>query len=283
MMRDMGTRWNELLLVPEINPYALREAFRTALQASGKVSLVSDSSEDPLKCEVRSVSGRDFSVQLETLYDAIRHEPPLRRESLVLQHVATAIDTARSLDGEAPAASTGDIVPTVKSAGWVADATALSPDLASEPIAADLVLVYAFDRPHSVAYASRADLQALGVSGPRLRATALANLRVRLPPQLGTRGDGKMFMFLAGGNFESSLILLDEVWDQLRTSLPGDPIVCVVARDVCLVTSTRTPGGVETLLRARDHLCSRGSPDHFISKTVLRRDVDHWVPFQQPS
>lgn len=164
----------------------------------------------------------------------------------------------------------------------MADSIALAPDLATEPIAADLALVYAFDRTDSVAYATRARLDALGLSGARLRATALQNLRARLPAELGTRGNDQTFMFLAGGNYESSLILLDEVWDQLRETLKGDPVVCAVARDVCLVTSTGTPGGIQALVGARDQLCSGGAPADFISTALLRRVGTGWAPLQAP-
>lgn len=275
----MATSWQQLLRDPKLTPGALRDAFRLALLATGEVGAVSDHPGDPSRCEIRTRSGKTFSVHLSGLYEEARSEPGPRREVLLLARVGSALDTAHDLDGTAPAPSARDVVPTLKSSIWVADALGMAPDLASEPLAADLVVVYAFDRPTSMAYATRAQLDAVELSGERLRSTALANLRARLPAQLETRGDDKSFTFIAGGNFEASLILLDEVWDQLRSSLPGDPVVCAVARDVCLVTSTGLPGGVQGLVATRDRFCAGGAPPHFISKTLLRRVAGRWVPF----
>ncbi len=109
---------------------------------------------------------------------------------------------------------------------------------------------------------------------------ALSNLRARLTTQFGRRGDDKSFIFTAGGNYEASLILLDEVWEKLGSSIPKDILVCVLARDLCIVSSTALLGGLESLVAARDRCCAEGMPSNFISKTLLRRRGKEWIEFQ---
>src|SRR5262249_51649306 len=157
--------------------------------------------------------------------------PPDEREGTLRRYLAASIETARATDGELPAPSRSDVVPTIKSSEWLAGLP--TKELATTPLVADLVVAYAFDRAQSMRYASRRELEALGLSTSELPAVALVNLRARLPRQLGTRGDGKSFLFVAGGNYEASLLLLDEVWTQLAPNMPGDLIACVLARDVC--------------------------------------------------
>lgn len=273
----MAPAWQTLLLTPSLTKQALRDAFLMALSGADAVASAAAHPADPCRIELRTPGGKSFSVQLDNLYaDAVR-SAPAERAALLLQRLSSTAEIARAADGAAPAA---DVIPTVKSAEWVAEARRRVPELASESLVADLFVVYAFDRPQSMAYATFPELAAFG---PGLREAASSNLRKRLPPELGTRGDGKSFLFVAGGNHEASLLLLDEVWEQLRASLPGDAIACALARDVCLVTSTGTPGGLPSLRTARDHICAAGTPSNFISRTILVRKGGQWTRFQETS
>ena len=274
----MTTDWrNNLLSSPEVSQYSLREAFRLALDQQGDVAAVSPGGY-PLQLEVRTRRGHRFTVQLDNLFADVNRAAPSERAQLVSQHAAAALETARAADGEPAVPTLDQLVPTVKGQLWVDAAPAGS--LAVEPLVGDLCIVYALDRAQSMAYVSWPELERFGLDRAALRRAALEALRRRLPPEIGTRGDGKSLMLIAGGNYEASLILLDEVWDQIAPSMPGDLLVCALARDVCLVTATGVPGGLESLEAARDRICARGQPSNFVSRTVLRRDGRAWRPFK---
>jgi uncharacterized protein YtpQ (UPF0354 family) len=152
----------------------------------------------------------------------------------------------------------------------------------SEHVVGDLYVVYAFDQRSSMRFARWTELDRFGRSRSELRQIALTNLRARLPSKIGTHGDDKSFLLVADGNHEASLILLDEIWERLESLIPGNIIVCVLARDVCLVTATGVPGGIESLVTARDRCCASG-PSNFISKTLLQRRDKARIPHREPS
>jgi uncharacterized protein YtpQ (UPF0354 family) len=271
--------WRSLLQAPTLTRDALRDAYRQALEASGAVASASAVAADPLRLEARTRGGRPLTINLDNLYADAARSPATERARLVEQALAASVDSARAADGTLAAPTREQLVPTIKSVAWLQSAPA--PDLAKDFLAGDLVVVYAFDRPTSLTYARIPDLESLALSPPEAAALARANLRARLPPSLDTRGDGKSFMLLAGGTFEASLLLLDEIWDQFAQRLPGRLVACVPARDVCLVTSTQTPGGVASLLAARDRIWASG-PSNAISRTVLEREERKWIVAKIP-
>jgi hypothetical protein len=274
----MANGWRALLDASPLSLRDLREAYRLALEETGAVSSVLPSATDELQLEARAKNGGKFIVDLHDLFERAVAAQPEERARYLAEKVAGSVDVARGIDGELPA-SREDLVPTIKSAAWLAGVPPA--DLAAEPLVADLFIVYAFDRLSSISYASRAQLAALQISAPELRPLSLDNLRARLPPQLGTRGDGKSSILIAGGSYESSLLLLDHVWDHLATVLAGDVVSCVPARDICLFTGTGVEGGLASLISARDRIIAGGSPGSLISPTLLRRQAGAWVELER--
>jgi uncharacterized protein YtpQ (UPF0354 family) len=256
---------------------AIRAIYRRTLEQTGLFAAVAEVPSNPLRLDVRTRSGQVVNVDLtNTVADAAR-TPQAEWPALVAQRAKATLDTARLADGTLAPPTPDMVVPTIKNKAWVDSAPK---DVATEPLVADLFVAYAYDRKDSLTYARWPDLDKMGVARPALRQTAIINLRTRLPPQLSTRGDGKSLMLVAGGNFEASLILLDDVWNQLGASRKGDLVVCLLARDVCLVTSTDTPEGIASLKAARERLCNGGTPSNFISKTLLQRRRGVWGPCQ---
>lgn len=154
-----------------------------------------------------------------------------------------------------------DLVPVLKSASWVNEARAMAtqqsrPDMVaanqvgSIPFAGDVHVVFAFDAPSSMSFATAGALHELGVAADAsLLEKAKAVLRERLPPVELQRGPASC-MVTCGGTFEASAILFDDVVQQVRALFEGDLVALVPARDVLLFTGTRTPGGLEEILSA---------------------------------
>jgi hypothetical protein len=266
-----------VLLNPNLSESALRDAYRDALQASGHVRSVRDSAESPLRLEAETRGGAQLVIDLERLYaDIVRLRPEDRKQRFEDQ-LAASLDAARAADGELPEPTRDQIIPMLKNTAWVAS----SPEqLAVAPFVSDIAIVFAFDRPRSLTYAREVDIAQLGVAPAELLSLSLHNIRTRLPADLGTQGDGRSFLFTAGGNVEASLVLLPEIWDQLERQLPGEILSCVLARDVCLVTSTGIPGGIASLEAARKRIETGMPAADMISRTLLVRRARTWEPFR---
>jgi uncharacterized protein YtpQ (UPF0354 family) len=207
-------------------------------------------------------------------YDLVRTDPASRKRQFQ-DHVAATLETARAVDGGLPEPTRDDLIPTIKNTAWLDDPRTAG--LVATPFVGDLVVVYAWDRALSITYASPADLDRLGVTQGELPELALSNLRTRLPPELSTRGDGKSFVFTAGGNIEASLVLVPEIWDDLAAQLHGDIVACVVARDVCLVTATGIPDGMNSLVAARARIVEGMAASELISTSLLVRRGRTWA------
>ncbi len=214
----------------------LRTMLRHTLEQTELFSAIVDVPGNPVRLEARTRSGQTVTIDLTNLIADAKNAAPQEQQRRVVQFAKATIDSAKlAAAGTQSAPTAAMVVPTIKSKAWVDSAPA---DVATEPLVADLHIAYAFDRKDSLTYARWPALEAMGLQRPALRQTAAQNLRTRLPRDLKTQGDGKSLMLIAGGNYEASLLLLDELWTQLSAALAGDLIACALARDVCLVTTS---------------------------------------------
>jgi uncharacterized protein YtpQ (UPF0354 family) len=69
----------------------------------------------------------------------------------------------------------------------------------------------------------------------------------RLLPKIEVHAGPLVSMVTAGGNYEASLLLFDELWSNGPIRVEGDFVVAVPARDVLLVTGSRNLAGIAKL------------------------------------
>src|SRR5256885_92520 len=88
-------------------------------------------------------------------------------------------------------------------------------------------------------------------------------------PPIERHGEGPWYLLTAGGDYVASILLLDEVWQQLEEEIDGDIVAVVPARDVLLFTSSKSSEG---LVRIRDKArdIAQGG-HHTVSETLIRR------------
>lgn len=135
-----------------------------------------------------------------------------------------------------------DIIPTIKDKGYVPEmrqqfaAKGGKPEdfFVEEPFNEALSVVYAVDSANSIRYLNPADLPELNLQGQTLRELAIDNLK-RVLPGIEVLGDPPLFALRAGGMFESSLLLLDRVWNKEQLRIEGDILVAVPSRETVLV------------------------------------------------
>ena len=75
----------------------------------------------------------------------------------------------------------------------------------------------------------------------------------------------------AGGNYEASLLLIDDIWSSGQVKVNGDIVVAIPTRDVLLVTGSRNRSGLK---RVRE-LAAK-----FIVPRTVRADR-HFVPLSR--
>jgi uncharacterized protein YtpQ (UPF0354 family) len=143
------------------------------------------------------------------------------------------------------------------------------------PFAADTIIMYAVDRPNQLEYVSNETAAATGLTKEELHATSIKNLPYRLGQvQLHDCGQG-VYGLSAGGNFEASLLLLDDLWHQLAQYFPGEPLAAIPSRDLLFVIGSARPNAGQLIAaRARIELAEKR---YAISQSVLVRKEGKWL------
>jgi len=73
------------------------------------------------------------------------------------------------------------------------------------------------------------------------------NLKRRLPKiEMRAARDG-LFLISAGGDYEASLLLFDDVWSTGQIKVDGDIVAAIPAKDVLLVTGSKNRAGLKTM------------------------------------
>jgi uncharacterized protein YtpQ (UPF0354 family) len=144
------------------------------------------------------------------------------------------------------------IVPVIKDRQWLADlhntlkarGVDKPPDFIVDDFNDELIVVYAEDDPNRTRYLTTEEVK---MDRGELRALAVANLK-RLLPKIEMRNHDNVFSLLsAGGDYEASLLLFDDIWSDGQIKVDGDIVVAVPARDVLLITGSKNRKGLKVV------------------------------------
>ena len=108
----------------------------------------------------------------------------------------------------------------------------------------ELIVLYALDTEANIRYLTRSEVKELGF--PDLRKRAVENL-LALLPDIERHGEAGLFIIVADGNYEASLILEDSLWTKENFEVKGDFVIAIPSRDVLLIAGTGDAEGVEKL------------------------------------
>jgi len=86
----------------------------------------------------------------------------------------------------------------------------------------------------------------------------VANLR-RVLPDIELHEGPLVSMLTAGGTYEASLLLLEDLWAGDKPKVDGDYVVAVPSRDVLLITGSRNQEGLAKLRELAEEIATTGS------------------------
>ncbi|HKT01691.1 MAG TPA: DUF1444 family protein [Rugosimonospora sp.] len=135
---------------------------------------------------------------------------------------------------------------------------------------------YTVGPPYGERLVTWSDLDRIELPRRRLRREAMDNLETMSdaarihgqPPALWLSFDG----------MESSLLLVDEFWDDVSESIPGETVVGVPARDVVLITGSESRTGLAKAARAIDRVFYANRPNLLLRELLVWRD-GQWQAF----
>ncbi|MCO4747266.1 MAG: hypothetical protein KC912_20880, partial [Proteobacteria bacterium] len=131
----------------------------------------------------------------------------------------------------------------------------------------------AADVGKSYRYLTEDALTETGLDGMDAFDRAFANTLEEIEPQL-RRHDGVVKMFTCGGHFESSLMLIDSLWDREEEAL-GPIVVAIPARDLVLWAPMQDADAVAELERQVKQAFDRDVP-YLLSPLLYQRTPAGW-------
>jgi uncharacterized protein YtpQ (UPF0354 family) len=223
-----------------LSPQAFTAEFAKALQAKSPTATVV--TEQDLRLKFRRADGSSATVFLDNVYRD-HTAAPQRFEELVSAYAA---GLAKPLQQTVAKLDRTRIVPVIKSRAWLEVLQEKFRPTKQEPLFEafnkELVVVYAEDTQRRTRYLSadedvgdRADL----------RARAIANLRRLLPKIEMRKIDEDLGALSAGGDYDASLLLLDDIWSGAQVKFKGDTVVAIPERDALMVTGSQNRAGLK--------------------------------------
>jgi uncharacterized protein YtpQ (UPF0354 family) len=224
-----------------LTPPAFTQEFARALartRPSANVSVAGD-----LKLTIKETDGLVRNIQLNNAYNEYKLDP---------QRFGDLVATFSAIFSQSASKEAGldrtRIIPVIKDRQWLDELhnTLKAKGVAQQHLADrfndELVIVYAQDDPNRMRYLTTQE--DFGLSREELRSLAIANLKRVLPKiEMGRVGD--VALMSAGGNYEASLLLIDDIWSSGQIQVNGDIVVAIPTRDTLLVTGSRSRSGLK--------------------------------------
>ena len=143
------------------------------------------------------------------------------------------------------------------------------------PLNNGLSCFYLVDKGGSFEYVQNRSLVENAESLESLHGLAVANLANLASQNLVVREYRNIFVATMGGNFEASLLLVDEVWDETYSHIvENDFVAAIPARDILAFCDSRSVVGIQELLETISRVWPSG--DHLITDRLYRRVSRRW-------
>jgi uncharacterized protein YtpQ (UPF0354 family) len=266
------------LLTPGQFTTELAQALRKA-DPHLKVEVIRD-----LQLKIVDAAGKEVSAYLDNWYTRYKRSPD-EKAAFVRGYVSSQLE----LSG--PGFAMRDrsrIVPIIKDRPWLAEiekglkarGDKTVPEYVHEDYNEELIILYAEDTPKNMRYLIPDDLAQLKLERKDLRQLACANLR-RLLPKIETHSyDDGTYMLTVDGNYEASLILLEEIWNSGEIKVDGEIVVAIPSRDLLMVAGSNNREGLQRLNSEALHAV-RATPYHLVPTLFVHRN-GKFVVFNQP-
>ena len=249
---------------------AYTREFAAALQKAAPQLRVEVIAEMQLR--IVGPAGKESTAYLDNGYAEYLTDP--KDKDAVFQKYIAALEEPESAHGKVDPAR---IVPVIKDKAWIAEiregvrvrGSDRLPENVFEPLNDELVIVYAEDSPKNISYLTPKELQELGLKREQLRELAVRNLK-RLLPKIEFHGGNGVYMLTAGGDYEASLLLFDDIWADRKLEVTGDYVVAIPSRDLLLVAGSGDEAGIAKIRALAKKSVSKASysliPDLFVNR-----------------
>lgn len=143
-----------------------------------------------------------------------------------------------------------------------------------------LIVTYLVDLGAHMQYVQRRHLQEYGMSESELHAHALHNVAALAEKKLKVKQYDDVYGVVVDGNFEASLILVDDLWDRVLADKVANGFVAAIpAREIlafCDVGSVEGISALRQVVTKANTTCS-----HLITPDLYRRQNGTWIKYEE--
>lgn len=213
----------------------------------------------------------EFTHYLNNAYASYKMEPDSLNSVLDMY-----VKSAKDLYKEELPIQKSKIVPVIKDAAYLEEiAMSLNKGKDSDkPIEwvyekynEKLIILYGEDGESGISYFTKERFNESGINKDSLLPLALKNLDTLLP-EIQRNGDEGLYMITAGGNYEASLLLLNDLWTKENMPVDGQIVVAIPTRDLLFVTGSKNRDGIKKIRSMAEQAWQEGPyqllPDLFI-------------------
>lgn len=197
------------------------------------------------------------------------------RIAFIEQRVASDAEAVALAAADAQPADLGSIRPIIRPESYRADLASPSPQ---HLLAGDLWVLYGYDLPNNIVVVTERAREEAKLSLESLHALALDNLR-RAMTNVKIDGTPSACEFSAGGDYESSLLLLDDLWVRQALEWPAGVIAVAPTIADLYAADAGDPAAVEMILGSAHDVYEGGRG---LSTTMLRWTGSGWVVYDGP-
>lgn len=210
---------------------------------TAKFTIVNDSTVEA------KIQGYDAMLYVDNAYKEYQAEPD-SLQKVLSRHLASA-SALNTINGKI---SVDRIIPIIKPASYLDGINQTAAKMGAtkniegvyEKYNDELIIAYAEDTENNIRYLTSGDTASLSINKDSLRSIAARNLD-RLLPKIERQGENGLYMLTAGGNYETSIILLNNIMTKETLPVDGDFVIAIPTRDLLLVTGSNDKTGISKL------------------------------------
>lgn len=226
-------------------------------------------------------AGKERTAFLDNGYKEYKASPA-DKDAIMAKHIEAIAEPSPENEIVDPAA----VTPIIKDSAWVTEIqqalkskAAKVPELAYETLNPELIILYAEDSPKNLRYLTPESMTLAKLDKEQLRELSVKNLR-RLVTDIQIHGDNGLFMITAGGTYEASLLLLNELWQGERMKVDGDYVVAIPARDMLLVTGSNNQRALQKIRSMAQKI--REESAYSLTSDLFVHRSGKFIKFEEP-
>ena len=198
-----------------------------------------------------SISSSKNDLELKHYADNAYSEYQLEPDSII-EVISRYVTSSSDMYVDRKTINVMNIVPVIKPIDYLDEIAKLSKDGKVSHIVEkyndQLIIMYAEDSKNNIRFLIDDQFKTLSIPRDSLKSIALANFD-KIMSNIKKQGGDGVFMVIAGGNYEASLILLPSLWTKENFPVDGGFVIAIPNRDLLFVTGSKDKKGISRIKR----------------------------------